>query len=201
MSNDDSFIVDENEEYDESNAYDFRQGDLKTKTSNLTQTDFQNARNRKIQEIKMIAESIKEFMKKLKNLQINVRKVHVRCEDDYFEFENPFSFGIIADEIIFDTDDARRHRDSQNPNSGLVEKLIDVFHARIYWNSMSETFVPTSLWEQTKDLEFRIFEAIAADDLYELMYEPFQQNSEKQYFSNKDELILPFDLRMNVKFF
>lgn len=79
--------------------------------------------------------------------------------------------------------------------------MVDVFHARIYWNSMSETFVPTSLWEQTKDLEFRIFEAIAADDLYELMYEPFQNNSEKQYFANKDELILPFDLRMNIKFF
>lgn len=78
MSNDDSYIADENEEYDESNAYNFRQGNLKTKPSNLTQTDFQNAKNRKIEEIKLIAQSIKEFMKKLKNLKINILRLHVR---------------------------------------------------------------------------------------------------------------------------
>ena len=71
---------------------------------------------------------------------------------------------------------------------------------RVYWNSMSEMFIPTSLWEQTKDLEYRIFEAIAADDLFELMYEPFQVKTYKQYFSNKDELLMPFDLKLSVYF-
>ena len=44
---------------------------------------------------------------------------------------------------------------------------------------MSEMFIPTSLWEQTKDLEYRIFEAIAADNFFELMYEPFQVKTHK----------------------
>ena len=98
-----------------------------------------------------MAETLKELMKKLKNLRLNIRKVHIRYEDDYFEAENPFSFGVVADQIILDTNDDKF---SQSDHEGdIVSKSFNVSNARAYWNSMSETFIPTSLWEQTKDLK------------------------------------------------
>lgn len=147
-----------------------------------------------------VADTIRELMQKLNNLNIQIRKIHIRYEDDYFEAENPYSFGIIADELTFETVEAP-HGGKTDGNEWSLNKELHVKNTRVYWNSMSETFIPTSLWEQTKDLEFRIFEAIAADDLFSLMYEPFETTTSKQYFSNKDELILPFNLKTVLKFY
>ena len=134
-------------------------------------------------------------------MSITVQKIHVRYEDDYFQPENPFSFGLIIDKITFNNADSESNYLSKNNNSyQAVHKNVISDNVRVYWNSMSEMFIPTSLWEQTKDLEYRIFEAIAADDLFELMYEPFQTKNHKQYFSNKDELLMPFDLKLSVYF-
>lgn len=41
-------------------------------------------------------------------------------------------------------------------------KQLQIDGLRIYWNSQSEMFIPTSLWEQTIDLKYKIFEAIEA---------------------------------------
>ena len=139
-------------------------------------------------------------MQKLNNLNIQIRKIHIRYEDDYFEAENPYSFGIISDELIFETIDNTYSSKTDNQEWSL-NKELHLKNTRVYWNSMSETFIPTSLWEQTKDLEYRIFEAIAADDLFSLMYEPFETTTSKQYFSNKDKLILPFNLKIALKFY
>ena len=46
----------------------------------------------------------------------------------------------------------------QNP--ATVLKDVVVKNIRVYWNSMSEMFVPTSLWEQTRHLKYQIFEAM-----------------------------------------
>lgn len=139
-------------------------------------------------------------MQKLNNLNIQIRKIHIRYEDDYFEDENPYSFGIISDELIFESIDNTYSAKADNQEWSL-NKELHLKNTRVYWNSMSETFIPTSLWEQTKDLEYRIFEAIAADDLFSLMYEPFETTTSKQYFSNKDQLILPFNLKIALKFY
>ena len=139
-------------------------------------------------------------MQKLNNLNLHIKRIHIRYEDDYFEVENPYSFGIIADEISFQSIEAS-HMSMKEAQDWSLNKDLHVKNARVYWNSMSETFIPTSLWEQTKDLEYRIFEAIAADDLFSLMYEPFETSTSKQYFSNKDELILPFYLKLILKFY
>lgn len=55
--------------------------------------------------------------------------------------------------------------------TGIVNLLKDISinGFRFYWNCLSEMFIPTSLWEQTKDLRFQIFEALDADHLIGLM--------------------------------
>ena len=40
---------------------------------------------------------------------------------------------------------------------------------RVYWKSLSEMFIPTSLWESTKDLENQIFDAVPLEDLRLMM--------------------------------
>ena len=43
----------------------------------------------------------------------------------------------------------------------------------VYWNTMSEMFVPTSVWDQSYDLEYGIFELIEADTILEMMKDQF----------------------------
>lgn len=51
----------------------------------------------------------------------------------------------------------------------LITKEINLTNARVYVNSMSEMFIPTSLWEQTRHLENQIFDAMPVDALNDLM--------------------------------
>ena len=57
----------------------------------------------------------------------------------------------------------------RNRNSTLKE--FHVMNIRTYFNSMSEMFVPTSLWEQTKDEPLEIFSAVDASFIQGLMKE------------------------------
>ena len=40
------------------------------------------------------------FQKVLQNIRIQINGLHIRFEDDYFNSENPFAFGILCD-VIF----------------------------------------------------------------------------------------------------
>jgi hypothetical protein len=44
----------------------------------------------------------------------------------------------------------------------------------MYWNSMSESFIPTSLWEQTRNNpDLQLFEAMDASFLRDMMHDAF----------------------------
>ena len=51
----------------------------------------------------------------------------------------------------------------------------------MYWNCLSEMYIPTSLWEQTRSLKYQIFEAMDASQLTELMAQAFQPNESDFY--------------------
>ena len=53
----------------------------------------------------------------------------------------------------------------------LILKNLNIKDARIYINSMSEMFIPTSLWEQTRHMENQIFDDIPVESLNDLMRE------------------------------
>ena len=44
----------------------------------------------------------------IKGLTIKIKKLHLRFEDDYYSSENPYSFGIVIDELDFDSSDSRK---------------------------------------------------------------------------------------------
>ena len=47
---------------------------------------------------------------------------------------------------------------------------------------MSETFIPTSLWESTRHLEFQIFDAMPTEALQELMLAAFKGGHDGAHF-------------------
>lgn len=112
-----------------------------------------------------MVETIKAYMQKLSNLSLNINNIHIRYEDDYFG--TPFSFGLVAEGLKLEANhvstfkNTNSHHKSSGHEVGLqCLKQLKITNLSLYWNSMSETFVPISLWEQTKDLENRIFDAI-----------------------------------------
>lgn len=73
-------------------------------------------------------------------------------------------------------------------------KELSVKNIKLYWNSMSEIFIPTSLWEQTRHGQYQIFEAMDASFLKDIMVDAFKENSRMSY----NYLLAPFTLLMSI---
>jgi hypothetical protein len=107
----------------------------------------------------------------IKGVKLDIKKIHIRYEDDYFHNNRPFALGFIIDQISLDNSKVHwRFNDLydtqltlQEPiNKSATLKELHVKNIRTYFNSMSEMFVPTSLWEQTKNEPLEIFSAVDA---------------------------------------
>eukprot|EP01022_Parablepharisma_sp_SALTPOND_P024095 TRINITY_DN52_c0_g2_i1.p2 TRINITY_DN52_c0_g2~~TRINITY_DN52_c0_g2_i1.p2 ORF type:complete len:417 (+),score=23.54 TRINITY_DN52_c0_g2_i1:474-1724(+) len=62
---------------------------------------------------------------------------------------------------------------------------------KVYWKSMSEMVIPTSLWQETKHSPRRIFDAISLEDLRGLMKTDFNQEYLVDPFSCYSSCVLP----------
>lgn len=115
-------------------------------------------------------------------IKVNVNRVHIRYEDDYFNHHRPFSMGLVIDAINLDSVD--NHWTFHSPNgmnfkrtpNNHVNKEFNLARVRVYFNSYSELLIPTSLWEATIDHELSIFSALTANEVNELMCNAFDQN-------------------------
>lgn len=58
-------------------------------------------------------------------------------------------------------------------NSSTIIKMQEIKNISVYWNSMSEMFIPTSICDQSQGLQFGIFEFIEADLVHEMMKDIF----------------------------
>ena len=43
----------------------------------------------------------------LKGLTIVIKRLHLRYEDDYYSGETPYSFGVVIEDLSFDTGETR----------------------------------------------------------------------------------------------
>ena len=75
-------------------------------------------------------------------------------------------------------------------------KEFMVKNIRVYWNSLSEMIIPTSVYDQTKDLKFQIFEAIEASFIRDMMLESFSATSTQI----NHNLMHPFTLLTSLNF-
>lgn len=70
----------------------------------------------------------------------------------------------------------------------------------MYWNSLSEMFVPTSLWEQTRSLKYQIFEAMDASFLKEIMIDAFEKSKmQNTYLLEPFTIFTSINLNNNYK--
>ena len=106
---------------------------------------------------------LEERLKTLASLQLLIQNIHVRYEDDLFTHGKPFSVGAIVSELRIDSGEEEWRFDGPGglrftrvaPDRNVFTmKNILARDVRLYWNSMSEMYVPTSLWESTRHLEF-----------------------------------------------
>ena len=113
-------------------------------------------------------------------LTISVKWIHIRYEDDFFTGANPYSFGLVINEFKvfnFDKDITFASPTAVNyseihpvDNINLYIKKIKLNDCKVYWNSKSETYIPYSLiLESHSNSKEKIFEAMGADTLWELM--------------------------------
>ena len=131
----------------------------------------------------------------IKGLTLVIKRLHLRYEDDYFSQENPYSCGLVIDELRLEASETRifferladLHTQSQNLSASgqnVQNQLCKDFNLtglRFYWNCMSEMYIPTSLWESPRHMKYQIFEAMDAQQLNELMIQAFTESGQNQY--------------------
>lgn len=81
-------------------------------------------------------------------------------------------------------------------NPSTIIKLIEVSGITVYWNSLSEMFIPNSVWETSKEFKYGIFELIDADFLHTMMKDQFTERPQLQ----NQHLIDPFNLKIQFAF-
>jgi Vacuolar sorting-associated protein 13, N-terminal len=107
------------------------------------------------------------IMNFLGGFKLELKRIHIRYEDDYFQHHRPFSFGFMIESLSLDNSDTdwifqaplsilinknRPEYDHYSLNlinffRNTVIKELQIRNIKLYWNSMSEIFIPTSLWE------------------------------------------------------
>lgn len=173
---------DTDDEYDEENAFNIFEHQLQVRLTERQRKRKLRRKKRPESEDDRLSSEDKVW----RNLKLSVNRVHIRYEDDYFAGSTPYSWGLICDSLSMMTTDSiwkfpslesikfKRETPHVPRDTILIIKELMVKGAKLYWNSMGEMFIPTSLWEQTKHLEYQIFDAMPADVLYELMMDFFK---------------------------
>jgi hypothetical protein len=73
--------------------------------------------------------------------------------------------------------------------------MQEIKNISLYWNSMSEMFIPTSVWDQSFGEQYGIFEFIDADLVHEMMKDIFDKKGIQNSY-----VIDPFTTRIQFAF-
>ena len=94
-----------------------------------------------------------------------------------------------------DTQEDEEKRQSKD-NSSTIIKLQEFKNISFYWNSMSEMFIPNSVWEQSINMQYGVFELIDASMIHEMMKDMFDSRVGMQ----NEFIIDPFSMRIQFAF-
>ena len=62
----------------------------------------------------------------VKGLTIKIKKLHLRFEDDYYSCDNPYSWGVVIDELDFDSSDSRKFFERLSDMQARTANLSDM---------------------------------------------------------------------------
>ncbi|CAL1260769.1 unnamed protein product [Larinioides sclopetarius] len=76
----------------------------------------------------------------IKNLQVKIKDIHLRYEDNFSDPQNPFSLGFTLHNLSFETTDEKWIPAIIQENVSIIHKLVILDSLSVYWNSRSELF-------------------------------------------------------------
>ncbi|XP_052264161.1 intermembrane lipid transfer protein VPS13A-like [Dreissena polymorpha] len=94
----------------------------------------------------------------IKNLQVEVRNIHVRYEDKYTNPLQPFSIGVTLKELLFRTTDSNWQPCIIKEAVSQIHKLVKLEQLAVYWNSHSNLYEGKEKAEILKSLKSAIQE-------------------------------------------
>ena len=62
----------------------------------------------------------------VKGLTIKIKKLHLRFEDDFYSSDNPYSWGVVIDELDFDSTDSRKFFERLSDMQARTANLSDM---------------------------------------------------------------------------
>ncbi|XP_053387649.1 intermembrane lipid transfer protein VPS13A-like isoform X4 [Mercenaria mercenaria] len=102
----------------------------------------------------------------IKNLQVEVRNIHVRFEDKYTNPKQPFSIGVSLKELLFRTTDENWKPCIIKEAVSQIYKLVKLESLAVYWNSRTELFEDKPKTEILKSLKSALAEENKANFQY-----------------------------------
>ncbi|CDW78351.1 vacuolar protein sorting-associated protein 13a [Stylonychia lemnae] len=210
VSHDDSYVEEDEQHiqdpYDSSNMFNIFEHQLKLRKKDKDELLIKNQQLKR-QNTQEQNQSEKQTFDFVKNMKLLINKVHIRYEDDVFNGEFPFSCGIVMDKLVWESTDQKwrfeslgqnkptQSKSNNDPLSMLKNCIIENF--RVYWNCMSEMYIPTSLWESTRHLKYQIFEAMEVSDLRGFLLQPFNPGKQNQF----QYLISPTNITNQISYY
>jgi vacuolar protein sorting-associated protein 13A/C len=74
-------------------------------------------------------------MQIMRNLELHIKDVHIRYEDNYSKPEHPFSFGFTLNSIEINTTDENWVSTYLKENTNVINKLVSLNSLAVYCNS------------------------------------------------------------------
>ncbi|GFT91712.1 vacuolar protein sorting-associated protein 13 [Nephila pilipes] len=74
----------------------------------------------------------------IKNLQVKIKDIHLRYEDNFSDSKKPFSVGFTLHNLSFETTDEKWIPAIIQENVNIIHKLVVLDSLSVYWNSKSE---------------------------------------------------------------
>jgi vacuolar protein sorting-associated protein 13A/C len=83
-------------------------------------------------------------MQIMRNLELHIKDLHIRYEDNYSKPEHPFSFGFTLDSIEIKTTDENWLPTYLKDNTTIINKLVSLNSLAIYCDSDDNLFFTTN---------------------------------------------------------
>ncbi|KAI6181597.1 Vacuolar protein sorting-associated protein 13C [Aphelenchoides besseyi] len=74
----------------------------------------------------------------IKNLQVRIRNIHVRYEDEFTDRNRPFATGITLQSLNFETTDSNWKATIHKETMNIFYKLVYLENLAVYWNSKAK---------------------------------------------------------------
>ncbi|KAG8191289.1 hypothetical protein JTE90_003297 [Oedothorax gibbosus] len=92
----------------------------------------------------------------IKNLQVKIKDIHLRYEDNFSDPKNPFSMGFTLHNLSFETTNEKWVPAVIQESVSVIHKLVVLDSLSVYWNSKSELLFQKDPDDRQREMERNI---------------------------------------------